>query len=418
MPTKRLLAITLLIAAVGLVGYALYAVFFSAPTETVTPPVNGGVNGTGGSLPPAGTGGTGAVPGTGGALPSPGTPTTPGGASVTVQPTVSTVADGGVTLVTPIAVTSTVGASVGTNGNLNYYSRDDGKFYRRSPDGTVTALSGKTFYNVDKAVFDPAGNRAILSYPDGAKTMYDFGTGTQVTLPKHWEDFQWAPEGGKIISKSLALDKDSRFLVVASPDGSGAKAIQELGDNANKVTVAWSPTNQVVALSATGEPCGFACEEIFLIGQNKENFKTIKAPGLGFTPQWTPSGKQLLFSVANDTSDWRPQLWIVDAEGDNIGANRRSINLNTWADKCAFADDTTLYCAVPREIPRGAGLNRAVTTGTPDDLYSVNLATGLTRRIAVPEGNRAMTNLQLSPNGQDLYFADGGTGFLYSIKLK
>lgn len=420
MNVKKTLWIILFVAVVLGAGYGLYYSFFRqafVPEPAVPVTNEPGVGGVG--LPTAGEGG-----GVGGLKPStqlPGgqVPSTAPTTQVPALPTVDTVARGGVTVATALVAAPTAGASVASNGQVNFYNRQDGKVYRMSSDGTTQSLSNKTFNNVDRISFDPSGNKAIMTYPDGAKTVFDFNTNTQVTLPSHWTEPTWSAGGDKIIAKSISTDVESRFLVVTSADGSTAKAIQELGDNADKVMVVPSPNNQVVAFSATGEACGFDCAELFLIGQNKENFKTLKVPGVGFVPKWTPGGNQLMFSVANDTSDWKPQLWLVDADGNNIGKNRRSINVNTWADKCTFSGDGgTAYCAVPRELPRGAGLNRAVAAGEPDDLYRINLATGSFSRIAIPEGRHSMTNLNVSPDDGKIYFNDADSDFLYSVNLK
>lgn len=417
MSPKKIFWIVLFVLFVLGAGYGLYYSFFRTAFVPEVPVTNVPATTAGGTLPSAGAGGAqgGVRPSTplpGGQLP--GTVTAP----TTAVPAIDTVAQGGVTVTMPVVAAPTAGAAVSTGGQINFYNRDDGKVYRLSTDGTVQPLSNKTFNNVDTIAFNAAGEKAIITYPDGAKTVFDFNTNTQATLPEHWDDLTWAADGNKIVGKSLGMDAESRFLVVASADGQTAKAIQELGDNADKVTVAPSPNNQVVAFSATGEPCGFECGELFLIGQNKENYKTLKVPGLGFIPKWTPGGNELMFSVSNAASDWKPQLWLVDADGNNIGKNRRSVNVNTWADKCTFSDASTAICAVPRTLPRGAGLNRAVAASEPDDLYKINLANGAFSRIAIPEGRHTITNLSTATDGSKLYFSDANTSFLYSVDLK
>src|SRR3989338_2714976 len=52
-----------------------------------------------------------------------------------------------------------------------------------------------------------------------------------------------------------------------------------------------------------------------------------------------PDGQSLLYSVSSPASEYKPALWIANAAGDSIGENRRSLGLNTWADKCAFRDE-------------------------------------------------------------------------------
>ncbi|MBI4457406.1 hypothetical protein HY633_00390 [Candidatus Uhrbacteria bacterium] len=400
---RKILIFILLLAVAGGIGFALYSLFFApaAPTEVVNAPVTNAPPTTG--LPEAGVG-----------APPTGVPARPGAP----LPGVSAVARGGLTQVTPVAPVPTTGASVSASGALNYYNRADGKFYRVRPDGTVQSLSNKAFFNVDKATFDGGGGKAILEYPDGSNILYDFNSNTQVTLPKHWEDFNFSERGDKIAAKTMGVDPASRFLVISNPDGSGARAVQELGENADKVKVSWSPNNQVVGMAVTGDSFGVDRKEVFFIGANGENYKSMIVEGLDFRPEWNPSGDRLLYSVAGSLSDYKPGLWIVDAQGDDIGRNRRSLNVNTWADKCAFHDDNSLYCAVPQELTEGAGLQPAVADGTADDIYRIDLSTGLQTKIAVPEGSHTVDSMMVSPDGGSLFFTDKGSGIINKVMLK
>lgn len=405
MDYKRILLLLAFVAVSVGIAFGLYFVFFrgAPPVDTVNN-VNGGVNaGVNGGLPPAANGNV---------------PIDTNVNRGELPPSVvSPTANGGLTQVTPVAPVATVGASVSSSGQLSYYNRADGKFYRLDGAGNSVALSNQTFYSVSNAQFDASGNKAIIEYPDGANVIYDFATNTQVTLPKHWEDFDFNPSGSQIVAKSVGIDPDARFLVTANVDGSGARPFQELGENQNKVQVAWSPNNEILATSTTGRTLDVDKQEVYFLGQYGQNFKSMFVEGLGFQPAWAPSGQQLVYSVSGDSSDWKPQLWIVDAQGDNIGRNRRSLNVNTWAEKCTFADDSTMYCAVPNELPRGAGLQPGVADGTPDTIYRINLTTGLQTVVAVPEGTHAVEKLMLTPDRRALYFTDKGTGLLNKIDL-
>lgn len=399
---KKVLAIIAFIILTLGIGYAIFSLFFRGESELIEV-VNVNEPDGGGGLTPS----------------QPGVPVTPSvNGPVGLPPGVSPVADGGVTVVTPVAPVPTIGASISGNGQLNYYNRNDGKFYRINNDGTTSSLSNKTFFNVSNAKFDPAGNKAIIEYPDGANVMFDFATNQQVTLPKHWEGFDFDPTGNQIVAKSVGLDPDARFLVVSNPDGSGARAVQELGENQDKVQVNWSPNNEVIATATTGRKFGVDRQEVYLLGQYGENFRSMIVEGLDFRPKWAPGGQQLIYSVAGSISDWKPQIWVVDGQGDNIGRNRRSIAINTWADKCTFSDQDTMYCAVPNELPRGAGLQPAIADGTPDTIYKINLNTGLQTRVAVPEGQHTVGEIMLTPDKKTLYFTDKGTGVLNKIMLE
>lgn len=401
---KKILVLLLLIVVTVGIGFGLYYLFFRSVVEVEPTPIEGVINAPPGTLPEAEPG-----------APTPGTPDETGALPT---PVVSPIANGGLTAVAPVAPVPTIGASVSSSGAMNYYNRGDGKFYRIQPDGSVKSLSNKVFFNASNATFDPQGNKSIIEYPDGSNILYDFNTSTQVTLPQHWENFSFSPEGDKIASKSIGLDPASRYVVVSNPDGSGARPVQEMGVNDDEVRVEWSPNNQIIATATTGRKSGVDEQEIYLIGQNQENFRSITVQGMDFRPQWSPTGDRLLYSVAGDSSDWKPQLWITDAQGDNIGRNRRSFAVNTWADKCTFSDSETIYCAVPDELPTGAGLQPTLSDGTPDSIFKINLTTGLQTRVAIPEGSHTVESIMLSPDKKTMFFTDKGSGTLNKIMLK
>ncbi len=111
-------------------------------------------------------------------------------------------------------------------------------------------------------------------------------------------------------------------------------------------------------------------------------------------------------------------LWIVNAQGDNIGTGRKSLNIETWADKCTFANAKELYCAVPVLLEEGAGLFPDLAKATPDRLYKIDPQTGLKKLIAIPEESYNISKLIISDNGFYLYFTDQTTQRLHKIKLK
>jgi len=239
-------------------------------------------------------------------------------------------------------------------------------------------------------------------------------------LPRNWQDFSWNGTGGQIIFKSISDYAENNWLAIANPDGSQSKPIEHLGDNADKVTVSWSPNNQVVAFSSTGQPRGVWEQEILLIGQHQENFRSLIIDGRGFEPKWTPQGDKLVYSVYSAEFSYQPRLYLVDAQGDEIGRNKKNLGLATWAHKCTFNQNgTTLYCAVPKELPEGAGLVLELAEDARDDFYQIDVATGNISFLA--EGAMGGYNVQemyLSDDETYLYFVDKSTQKLRYLKLK
>jgi hypothetical protein len=406
MDRRKILFITVFSLAILLIIYGLYYFFWRKPVEAPlgARPEEAAVNAPSAGLPTAGVG---APPGA--AVNAP--PEGPG-----VLPP-SAIAKGGVTLA-PLVVQGPVFKPIlGAAGRLNYYDPAGGKFYRVGADGQAKLLSSKSFYNVKNVVWSPESDKGIIEYPDNSKIFYDFTTGRQVTLPKHWESFSFTPQGDRVVGKSLGVDPENRWLMVANPDGSEARAVLPLGDNADKVQVAVSPAGGVLAFSDTGK-LGGGRKEIIPLGENNERYNPLVVEGYGFQPRWSTAGDKLVYSVYNNDSDYKPELWITNAQGDKMGTGRRKLDVATWADKCVFQDNDTVICAVPQDLPTGAGLQPELGKEYADSIYKIDLRTGLKNLLATPDKRMSLTNLIVSPDKTALYFSNANSGELHTMKLQ
>ena len=393
---------------VFILGYLLYALFFkSAPAPVIIE--KPAATSTQGGLPVAkpGTGQTATGGTTEGLTGEIGLPTSQG----------SAVALGGLTQTTELNQAPSLAATLALNGNdLQYYDKQDGKFYRVTKDGQTSLLSDTVFHEVQKITWSPDKNKAILEYPDQAKIIYDFQNKKQISLPNHWKDFNFSPDGSKIVLKSLADDPANRWLAVVDSNGASAQRITALGDKDDTVYPSWSPNNQTVAMYTEG--VSFDQQRVYFVGLNNENFKALTIEGRGFDPKWAPKGDRLLYSVYSSSSDLKPELWLANAQGESIGSGRSKLNIQTWADKCVFAAASEIYCAVPESLEEGAGLFPDLAKSTKDNLYKIDTQTGLKKLIAIPDGQFTMSDLIVSGNGYYLYFTDVNTGKINKIKLK
>lgn len=404
---KKIGLIVGLLVVSGLVAYGLYFMFIGTtkigqpqpPTGTTLPP---------GTLPISGT-----APST-----TTGVTRGPGGELLPIAGIIQSTTPSYYkpTAVNQIVSETATYPSLNTGGDFRYYNANDGKFYRVMPNGQIQSLSDQIFYNAQKVTWAKNKNEAVVEYPDGSKIIYNFDTNKQTTLPKHWQDFSFSADGSQIAAKSMGLDPANRWLVTVNNDGTGAKLIEPMGDNADKVTVDWSPNQQVVAFSQTGEPQGGERREVLFVGLNGENFKSTVVEGSGFQPQWSTTGKKLLYSVYSSKSDFKPELWLVDSYGDSIGNNRQSLKINTWADKCTFSNDNTAFCAVPKNLPTGAGMSPGIANYNYDDLYKIDLATGLKTPIPL-DGNYNVTNISYDAATNKIIFTDLNKSGVFSSNL-
>jgi hypothetical protein len=409
---KRLLFIVGFIILVIAGGFALWFVFFRSflPGTTITPPNATSTGQLGGALPGSGP----ATPGS--------QTTTPGGGVLPTSPSVpgAVIAPGAAAVQTVLlrdGTTNDVSPSSDGSG-ARYYNPDDSKFYRVTPEGISTTLSEQTFPNVQSVTWGNDSDQAILTFPDNSKVYYNFQTKTQATLPSHWEDFSFSPDDRKVVAKSVALDPGSRYLIVSDPDGSNPKAVEPLGENQDKTFPVWTPNNRIIAYATVGDPVGFDRQQIIMVGQNHENFAALDVEGRGFLPLWSPDGTRVLYSVWDAASDFRPQLWLSGGDPNNMNKDRSKLGIQTWADKCLWADPNTVYCAVPDSLPTGAGLQRDLFTNITDSFYKLNLQTGTQTYLGKPEGvSGGALNPVLTADGNHILFTDAQTGKLYDFQL-
>lgn len=400
---KKILLIAGFIIIILILGYLLYSFFFKTPPEQ-QPEEKSEATTTTSGFPEAKTGQGQIVD-------------YQNQESLPVEGKISDKAQGGLTQTFEINKTPALGATLGVNGSdLQYYDQYSGKFYKVDKNGNISSLSDKIFYDVENIKWSPTKNKAILEYPDGSNIIYDFTNNKQITLPKHWKDFDFSTDGNQIVMKSIGLDPDNRWLAVANEDGSKAIPIESIGEKDATVYPSWSPNNQTIAMYTEG--IDFNRQEVFFVGLNNENFKSTVIEGRGFQPKWSPEGDQLIYSVYSSDNNLKPNLWIVNAQGENIGSGRKNLNVETWADKCVFAGTKDVYCAVPENLEEGAGLFPELAKNTHDYLYKIDSVTGLKKLIAIPDNTYNMSNLIISDNGYYLYFTDETTQKIYKIKLK
>lgn len=406
MNKKKILTIIGFIIIVFGIGYALYFVFFKPTIPTV--PID---NFNAGILPGIGEGNITIID----ENVNVGKDILPW--QVYVKDKISDVANGGLTKVDEIVDNEVKGLTISQSG-LQYYDVEDQKFYRINANGEIEELSNKLFYQVDEVTWSNNGEKAILEYPDGSNVLYNFKTGQQVTLAREMEDFSFDVSSSRIVAKWIGPNDDNNWLVAANDDGSGMSLIEPLGDQAYNTFVAFSPDNQVVVLHR--KYIDAQRQEIYPIGLHGESFKAFTVNGAGFTYAWSPEGNSMIYSVYNEDTNYNPNLWVTNGRTSELGDIKVSLNIATWPDKCTFAGEDGMYCAVPQGLPRGAGLYPEIVDRYPDNFYYINLNSGTKSLIARPigeNGSYTAHNLFRSPDGSILYFTDGN-GNLQSIRLE
>ena len=405
---KRLLIVVGFLLLVILMGWGIYFMFFNVGND-----ISGDVIVPGGGLPTIGTSGDSNLTGSGG-LPDNSNISNQG------QNKISKIAQGGETLATALSENNARGVDISSDGNgINFYDREENKFYFVDENGNKNILSNKEFFGVQNVVWSNDKTSAIIEYPDGNKILYDFSNDKQISLNKNILDAEFS-QTNSIAYKYVTNNINDNWLMVTDENNSEVRAVQALGENSENVQIAWSPNNSVVALYA--KSIGPSKSEIFLIGLAEENFKSIEVEGSDFNGAWSPDGKRILYNITNSQNDYKPSLWIVNAQGDDIGRYNLNLGLTTWVDKCVFENSRTVFCAVPKSLTEGAGLFSELFLETDDLIYKIDLTTGRSELIADPifseQDKFSISKLFVSKNSEELFFWDEVTEKIYSIKLK
>ena len=400
--TKRILLIALFAASVVAIGSSIYFLFFR-PLFGPETPVEEVVETPSGSLPSAATG-----------RPSVSVPSGEGRLTPADR-----IARGSVTQVTELTINKIL-APIATGDGAHFYNPQDDRFYTVDENGNTVVLSSQTFPEASSVVWNDGANKAVIEFPDGSNIVYDFATETQVTLPSHWEDFDFSPTTDEIAAKSLALDPDNRWIVITKSDGTQTETIRALGEAEDKVDLNLSPNAQIIGFANTDTTLttGLDRQTVIPLGRHNENLEGLTVEGMNFDSLWSPSGKQLLYSVSGSYSDYRPLLWSVLATSSSMGENRRSLGLNTWVEKCVFASESVVYCGVPVSLPANAGLQPNLYEDEADAIYRLDITTGVSDLVAIPDEDISVQNPSLSADGSILYFTDARTEHLHMIRLK
>ncbi len=402
--TQVLLRLAFFLGSTFLVGFSLYWFFFAQPPSVLQENPPSSQNPSTGALPQSGSGGT----RTGGGSSS-------GGSSSNLPP--AQIADGGETITTQLTTGAVTNPRIASDGAITYYDPADGRFYTIDDEGNAQALTLTQFPNAEHISFNRNASAAVIEYPDGSNIVYDFTTAKQVSLPSHWEDFSFSSDGTSIVSKSIGADPSNRALVISSADGSSTRVVAGLGTRDDAVTPSWSPANSIVGFSATGEGTStFGQRKIYTIGEDGEAAGIITVNGSNYQNIWSPSGKYILYSVADAGDDYRPSLWYVDARGDRNGSLRMRVNVKTTVDRCAFANESTLYCGVPVTTVSGSGANPEILQG-PDHLYRISVPSGEVELVAIPSVSTSLRNLSVDAEEKAVYYTDRFDK-LHMIRLK
>lgn len=412
---KKIGLVILFIAVAVLLAIALYFTFFRptpSPVVVVPPPTfpgglptipGGGVVTPGGEVLPPGV------------LPPSVGIVVPPVVGVAPIPSISTTAQGGQVAPRKVVDSGAAFVNLASDGqSVNYYDSSTGLFSKINPDGSLSLISSQIFRDVSNATWAPSSDKAVLEFENGTKMIYNFATKQSYSLPSQFIDFSFSPDSKNIAAKDMKTNEEERWLVTVDERGGNKQFLEHLGDNADRVKVQWNPNDQIVGTSAKSID-NERSEVIFLTKDGTKLGKAI-VQGRDLRYDYSQDGNKMVYSVWNPNSNFLPTLWITSTNPNNIDQGRVSTGLNTWADKCSYFKNSTIYCAVPKQISQYSGILPA-NNDSPDDIYQIDPDTGESLKIAEPVFPVQIKNITVSTDGKTLYYTEQDSGAVNKINL-
>lgn len=175
------------------------------------------------------------------------------------------------------------------------------------------------------ATWAPDGRSfAFVSNRDGNSEIYikKFNVAQPRRLTNHPESNAnpaWSPDGNWIAFVSIG--KEERHIYKIDING---KNLQKLTDQGDNLSLAWSPDGQSIAFESIRN----GHFGIYVMDADGKNPRQIidrrHGGGSPRSPAWSPDGKQIACTVANDGVG----IYIMDTDGQNA---RRVTPLGTWS---------------------------------------------------------------------------------------
>ena len=269
-----------------------------------------------------------------------------------------------------------------------------------------------------KVIWSPDKNKAITIFQDNleniSKYFYSYTTQKALPLNKYINYIAWSPDSKKIAYQYQNDFTDDNNISTANPDGTKYSTL--LKTRMKNLIVEW-PLGSDIFLRE--KPSGLAESSLYSLNTLSKSFNKVIADVYGFSVKWSPKGDKILYSETNSKGG---NIGIFIA--DRNGANKKSAEISTLAEKCVWSQDLRyVFCAVPKNIKDAKTLPDDFYKGTfisDDEFYKINLGTGEKTNL-LEEENLTETydasDLFLSPQENYLFFINKGNGLLYSIKL-
>ncbi|MFA5022775.1 MAG: hypothetical protein WC385_02050 [Candidatus Paceibacterota bacterium] len=320
-----------------------------------------------------------------------------------------------------LAGTSALGLTVDTSNKSErvlFIDRSSGNFYEITPQNDLSRLTNETLNDIRELHWgrDKTGRRVIMRFAQSGQLI------TLSSLFKNTASTSFETLTSKIISTTLsaiAVSPDGTRLFILEPTTTGATGYLSDWDGKNKKKIvslpyadwqiAW-PSPNIISLVTT--PSALDLGYLYFLNPNTGSLtKTLKGIN-GLTANVSPDGQKMIFS-RNLLGQFG--LYSYDLTTKKTG----TLGLNTLPEKCLWADNVSLYCAIPRSIPSGRYPDDWYQgkIAFADDIWKIDLKQQKTVLAISPKDPYDLVNLVVAPKRGWLYAINKPDNSIQSFRL-
>lgn len=388
--TKRIVWTILGIVVLGVLGYTVYRLLLPAPVR----PGDEGQTVSGGSLPSP-------------ALPQP----TPGaGTPETLPlPDLPSISEDRLTRLTDFPVVSP--SLTKDESGVLFYKKSGGDLWKSDFTGKKQEKqTNLTIVGLIEATWQAGGGRGVVQYTDAdtIKSFLQIGTSTIAVLPQGITGVAWSPDGASV---AYTLPRGDRLELVVT-DAAGKNLRSAFQTPLTDASLSW-PASDLITFDTA--PASTADGYVFGFSRRDGSFTKIAGPQRGLMAQWSPDGAMAVISGIPPGKQQTELTLFGRQKKESF-----SVPLATMAKKCAWADATSLFCAVPKTIPGDTPLPDAWLMGTfnpADRIVRVDAATRAVSPV-FDEGDFDMAPLLVTKDKKRLLFVSRRDGTLWTLKLQ
>ena len=312
-----------------------------------------------------------------------------------------------------------LGASIGANGTLFYYSQSDKELKSSSFEGTdkKTLLSNLPGIP-ERILWSPKKDQVLLGLRQGNSLRFhhlDIVSKSLTPLKPQVSRATWS-QSGEFILYQYKNDTGEYTLDKALPNGTSFQTLTSLG-RIDHFIEAIPQSNRI---SFWTRPTGLETTIFESINENGGDKKLLLENRYGADYLWSPNGKRVLMSTVSKRGASDVTLSLINENGGEL----TNLAIPTLIGKTVWSkDNKTIYYALPGNIPSESVLpndyyQRPIYS--EDTFWKIDTETGQkTRLLELDEANKALdsSNLFLSPKEDYLFFTDRKTNRLYRIEL-